>query len=598
MPFINDYGISVLTGDRLRADIAQADQLQRRNCFAGLKHYLEQPAGKVMLLSGLRRTGKTYMARQGIASLPESMLRETVFVKFPYSEEGFPKNEASKLFDDLYDAGYRNFFVDECTSVREFPAWAKRMADDFADIGCHVVLLGTDSLSMLLARNDALEGRYSEIRTTRIPFHEWKRLLEYANKRELSIKDYIYYGGILDFYGIPVETAIVPETANSFRDPKSISRYLYSAAALNLQNTVARNMSPKFASLHNLWQDGRLVEAVMRVVQDQNHRLVGKELAERFKHNDFYEAYHALKKYGRQIRHLVAIEEDKILDEIEDRLCISNGRLDLKKEERKAVMRYLHRIDVFADAAVLVMPSADPEERRGQEPWRESSRIIQTQPGIRAGQMRLACDVVWRVLAPHVSFSEMDFRRSATSMVEGLMLEDVVFADLKAALPAGCDIFKLEWSADIAEARNRGEFDVAILDKRDAANPKVSLFEVKHEDDRHGSEAKHMKNPRVIAQVAETFGRIASRTIVYNGKTDRRAVLYVNADEFLGSIGQNPEAAFFPQESEKWSPECQLEPWMAEAAAGRRRGSACTESAASGGCWTAVPPDGHLEWRE
>ncbi|MBQ2517091.1 MAG: hypothetical protein II543_07520, partial [Desulfovibrio sp.] len=54
-----------------------------------------------------------------------------------------------------------------------------------------------------------------------------------------------------------------------------------------------------------------------------------------------------------------------------------------------------------------------------------------------------------------------------------------------------------------------------------------------------------------------------------NGETRRRAMLYVNANEFLSSIGRDPESALFPQESAKWRPECSLEPWMASLPPGR-----------------------------
>jgi hypothetical protein len=46
-------------------------------------------------------------------------------------------------------------------------------------------------------------------------------------------------------------------------------------------------------------------------------------------------------------------------------------------------------------------------------------------------------------------------------------------------------------------------------------------------------------------------------------------MLYVNANEFLSSIGRDPESALFPQESAKWRPECSLEPWMASLPPGR-----------------------------
>ena len=257
-------------------------------------------------------------------------------------------------------------------------------------------------------------------------------------------------------------------------------------------------------------------------------------------------------------------DRPKILSKIEDRLCISHGRLKLNKEDREAVKRYLRRIEVFADAESCIMPSADPRERKGQKPYLETSRTMQTQPGIRAGQMNLACGVVWEVLKINQApVSKEAFLKKAEETVQGQMLEDIVFADLQDVLPKDCRIFKLTWDADPGET---AEFDAAVVDERDPGNPRVSLFEVKHTASSRGGPDQHMKNPRAIAQVAEAFGRVVSRTIVYHGPTERRAVLWVKADEFLGTIGRDPEGCLFPQLAERWSPLVPFEPWLASAA--------------------------------
>ena len=209
------------------------------------------------------------------------------------------------------------------------------------------------------------------------------------------------------------------------------------------------------------------------------------------------------------------------------------------------------------------MPSTDPLKRRDKKAYEEDVRVLQTQPGIRSGQMKLACGIIWNVLKINRTPIEKEqFLHLATSVVEGQLLEDIVFADLKDILPNDCDIFKLEWDADPGEG---AEFDVAVLDERDPASPRVSLFEIKHTRQIHGGEARHLKNLRAIAQVAEVFGKVVSRTLVYLGPTERRAVLLVNADEFLQTIGENPEDALFPQCSEKWKPLVALEPGMREA---------------------------------
>ena len=62
MAFDHMPGVEVLTGSKLLNAIEEARALPRRDCFGILRRYLSHPAGKVMLLSGLRRTGKTVMA--------------------------------------------------------------------------------------------------------------------------------------------------------------------------------------------------------------------------------------------------------------------------------------------------------------------------------------------------------------------------------------------------------------------------------------------------------------------------------------------------------------------------------------------------------
>jgi hypothetical protein len=413
---------------------------------------------------------------------------------------------------------------------------------------------------MWLARREFLEGRYKEIRTTRIPFHEWRRLLGSGGRR-LAVKDYIRYGGILDFDGLATTQALVSESGCSFRDVASVDFYVYSAIALSIQNALARHASGTgFGILRPLWEDGRLTEAIARIVQDQNHALAQQALRRRFAQSGFFEACKAAGELDRKSKEYVKERKEAVLQEIEDRLCLSEEGIGITRKESETILKYLPRINVFEDADVLLMSSTNPEKRRGLPLYEEKTRMLQTQPGIRSGQMQLACGIVWNIL--HINGSpiaKQDFLRASTSVVEGQMLEDAVFADLKDILPEDCRICRLEWDAEPGET---AEFDVAVIDERNPSAPRTSLFEVKHADAMRGEAAKHLKNRQTIAQVSEAFGEVVSRTVVYNAPTRRRAVLWVNADEFLGAAGSDPEATLFPQLSPRWSPEVRLEPWM------------------------------------
>ena len=565
MDFEKVDGLEVLYGDELLADIEGAAGLPRRDCFGKLKEYLGSPVEK-LLLYGLRRTGKTVMAKQAMAELPKDAFARTVFIK---ATQGLaiPCTPAYELVKDLWFEGFRTFFIDECTALTDFPAWTKMVSDGIAARGCHVVLLGMDSLAMWIAEREFLEGRHRKIRTTRIPCHEWRRLLEVKSPRRLGVEDYVRYGGILDFDGVPPETELPLEPAHSFRDPASIDWYVHSAIALNIQNSLARHASGKdFGPLRDLWEGHQLHEAIARIVQKNNHELAFSDLRVPFILEDYYKARGvALELDSNAGRAFKKLNAD-VRRRINECLCIGgNGQeMQITVREANEIRRYLQKIDVFKNAEVLTMPSTMPEKRRDKPRWQKGTRTLQTQSGIRAGQMRLACGMAWNIMKiSGVPIPLKDFLKKAEVAVQGQMLEDIVFADLQDVLPNGCRMFKLEWNAAPGE---RAEFDVAVVDERDPASPRVSLFEVKHTESDRGCPEKHMKNPCAIAQVAESFGRVVSRTIVYNGPTERRAVLWVNADEFLEAVGKNPEACLFPQLSERWSPLCSFEPWLAAAA--------------------------------
>ncbi len=125
-------------------------------------------------------------------------------------------------------------------------------------------------------------------------------------------------------------------------------------------------------------------------MQDQNHVLAQQNLRRRFAHRDFCEACKAVGDLDRKSKDYVKVQKEAILREIEDRLCLSEGGIAITKKESEIILKYLHRIDVFEDADVLLLPSTNPEKRRGMRSYEETTRTLQTQPGIRSGQMQLA----------------------------------------------------------------------------------------------------------------------------------------------------------------------------------------------------------------
>lgn len=72
----------VLVGKSLRPFTESVRGFEKRSCYAELESFLERSyPGKVFILYGLRRTGKTTLIRQAIASFSDSDFDRTAFIQ-------------------------------------------------------------------------------------------------------------------------------------------------------------------------------------------------------------------------------------------------------------------------------------------------------------------------------------------------------------------------------------------------------------------------------------------------------------------------------------------------------------------------------------
>ena len=76
------FQTEVLIGDSLKTFAKTVKGLKYRACYDELENYLKQRnPGKVFILYGLRRTGKTTMIRQAISSLSKVDFEKTAFIQ-------------------------------------------------------------------------------------------------------------------------------------------------------------------------------------------------------------------------------------------------------------------------------------------------------------------------------------------------------------------------------------------------------------------------------------------------------------------------------------------------------------------------------------
>ena len=167
-----DYETNVMTGEALLSGCRQVRRFERRDCFEQLEKYLYGNSyGRVCVIYGLRRTGKTTMLFQAMSNLP---IEQTAYVKAQVTDTMSMLNRDLKK---LAARGYKYIFLDEITLLEDFIDSAALFSDIYAMQGIKIVLSGTDSLGFWFAEHEELYDRAYTIHTTFIPFREHARLL-------------------------------------------------------------------------------------------------------------------------------------------------------------------------------------------------------------------------------------------------------------------------------------------------------------------------------------------------------------------------------------------------------------------------------------
>ena len=218
-----EFHSDVTIGNALSTFTDPVKDWKRRDSFNDIQKYIYgNTDSRVLILFGLRRTGKTTLIRQTIASLSEEDRDKTAFIQIGKTTTMADVNKDLKY---LSSRGYKYIFIDEVTMLDDFIEGGALFSDIFAAQGMKIVLSGTDSLGFLFAEDEQLYDRTIMIHTTFIPYHEFSVIL-----RIKGIDEYIKYGGTLSLSG---------EEYNSvFSSYTRTDEYIDSAIAKNIQHSL------------------------------------------------------------------------------------------------------------------------------------------------------------------------------------------------------------------------------------------------------------------------------------------------------------------------------------------------------------------------
>lgn len=505
------FAANIRTGDALRRFAAPVRGYKKRECFRQLHEYIYgELYGKVFILYGLRRTGKTTMIRQIFAEMSDAELSCSAFIQITAGDTLADVNRDLKA---LEDKGFRYVFIDEVTLMKDFIEGAALFSDVFAACGMKIVLSGTDSLGFMFTEDEQLYDRCIMLHTTFIPYREFESVLGIR-----GIDEYIRYGGTMSLSGVNYN-----ETS-TFATKESADEYVDTAIARNIQHSLrCYQYEGHFRHLRDLYEKNELTSAINRVVEDINHRFTLEVLTRDFKSHDLGISANNLRRDRTAPTDILdRIDINAVTDSLRKLLEIRNkAEQTVKLDDIHAaeIKDYLDLLDLTQAIDVLHLPNVG--ER--------SNRTVIAQPGLRYAQ----AGALIRSLLLDETFSALSLQeRNAVqerilSEIKGRMMEDIVMLETKLAYPKK-QVFVLQFPV--------GEFDMAVFDP-DAGN--CQIFEIKHSAEAVPQQRRHLIDEKKCAQTEHRYGPITGKFVLYRGEDQViDGIQYKNVEKYLCMLAE------------------------------------------------------------
>lgn len=501
----------VITGNELEKFVKNVEKYKKRECFSKLNEYIYNDVfGKIFILYGLRRTGKTTLIRQTIFEMNNEELNKTAFIQVK------PKDSLSLVNKDLKNLerlGYKNVFIDEVTLLDDFIEGASVFSDIYANSGMKIILSGTDSLGFMFTKNEQLYDRCILLHTTFIPYREFENVLGIY-----GINEYIRYGGTMSLSGINYNENSI------FSNENLTNEYIDSAIAKNIQHSLKLyDNGNHFRNLQELYEKNELRSVINRVVEDINHRFTKDILTKEFKSNDLSISARNLRKDSNYC--------NTILDDINQSIFTLNLKCMLEilnEEEQKVkinevhareIKEYLKLLDLIYEIDVRSFPNINIINKN----------IIITQPGLRYCQAISLIDS----LMMDEKFNELllndknYIEKRILNEISGRMMEDIVLLETKYANNKK-EVFKLQFAI--------GEFDMVVFDKDDSS---CEIYEIKYSKEIIKDQYKHLIDNEKLILTENKFGPIKNKYVIYRGNTQNvDGIKYINVEEYLKNLKQ------------------------------------------------------------
>lgn len=497
------HGISYFVGKDLKRLIEDYRGYKHRYAFKELERFLYDAKTldkkRLLILYGLRRTGKTTLIMQALLNMKEEDFKKSAFIELNSRSE---MGDLYELFKSLKEKGYRYIFLDEVTDMKDFIDGSAFLSNLFASENMRIVLSGTDSLGFIFSKEDSLYDRCYFLHISFIPFKEFSSVLGIND-----IDSYIEYGGTMSLSGM------------IYSQRKSLNKtnpYVDAAIADNIQHSLAYYKNGTyFRDLYELYERKELKNVINRVVEDSNHRFALEVLNQDFISHDLGISRNNLRKEDDKYHVLDRIQRNKVEDVLKTSLGILNKKersISLKETHREEIETYLEELEIINKVDLLSENSL-------------TQRNIITIAGLRYSQAKelilsLKKDKAFQSLERE---TEEYVIERILNEIKGRMLEDIILLETSLANPS-LQVCKFLFHS--------GEFDMVII-YRDHSE----IFEIKHSKERNISQTKNLLDEKKCVLFETKFPKITRKVVLYRGERAKEGEIeYQKVEEYLNSL--------------------------------------------------------------
>jgi hypothetical protein len=470
-----------------------------RYLLIDMETYCSTTPKNILVLSGLRRTGKTtLMMRQAL-----NLLKSGRRVKYLIASRGTSCNELLINVRQSLEEKCEFLFIDEITFVEGFVDNADWIYNNTILKGHYCIVAGTDSYGLELASRDTLFDRVQKLRTTHMLFKEFKHVCGG------TLRDYVIHGGI-------------------FND-LDIKQYLSTSIVDNIADSIDRYDNANIRGLDLLSKE-EIRTAVIKIISRIAYEHTIGLLRRQYKYPDLNTATSNLVQNSGEF---VLLNEMDIIERVAKSFGLREDLSRFKDKELASIVKIMNDDLVELDVVKRYKHVDLRRRRKGEETF------LVTQPAARFQLTEIYLEAISalgdetaQLLCEAVSANIQGQLMEAVILHEtDLELNGFVSSDTKKPF----DVFKFN--------AERAEFDVVVFNKR---NKTLFLYEVKrnkHQDDL----LCHNFFDEALSRILDYVKRVyeldsvfkVHRGFLYGGESRLdNGVKYINIEEYLLNISQ------------------------------------------------------------